>query len=97
MDDDKQSDLCTACGARSFRYTKSGECKPLLMFQASDLTDIVRGWWAHPIISKLLRYGYEYKRDDIYSRDVPDGKLYKHYMNILGHDVHNLLWACVTD
>lgn len=21
----------------------------LLMFQASDLTDIVRGWWAHPV------------------------------------------------
>lgn len=68
MDDDKQSDVCTACGTRSFRYTKSGECKPLLMFQASDLTDITRGRWAHPIISKLLRYGYEYKRDDILSR-----------------------------
>ena len=76
------------------RVQSSGQLVAERQFVVVSLAEIIRSWWNHPRIAKLLRYGWEYDSKDL-QYDVQDGDLWAEFA--AQHTVHDLAWSLCND
>ena len=62
-----------------YRKISRGRLVAVRDFTVISLAETIRSWWSNPKIAELLRYGYEFKEQEM-QYDVQDGDLWKEFI-----------------